>query len=362
MHRPVYLAPATAFLAPGIGGVPGSPAANKLFGTATASADFNGDGYADLAIGAPANGGTTGAVNVLFGSFEGITGRSAKTFAATDIAPGGCCDAGVALAAGDFNGDGYADLGIGADGADSAKGGVRLLLGGSAGLSTTGSVFFNQETSGVTGTGEAGDRFGASLATGDFNGDGLSDLAIGVPNKRFGPAHNAGEIVVLPGSASSGLTGTGSRVFSQNSTDVPDTAEADDLFGAALAAGDVNNDGRADLAVGAPGEALGAAASAGGSVTLLKGASNGLTGTASQAVSQDSTGVPDSAETGDQFGAAVSIGDFNGDGFGDLAVGTPGEVLSSATAAGAVYRAAGYGVRSDRNRLETVEPGHGLGR
>jgi FG-GAP repeat len=83
---------------------------------------------------------------------------------------------------------------------------------------------------------------------------------------------------------------------------------------------DFNDDGFADLAVGVVGENLGAISN-GGAVNVLYGSATGLTGAGSQLFTQDSSGVPGVAEPGDGFGDALAVGDFDGDGFADLAVG-----------------------------------------
>ncbi|HEV2929090.1 MAG TPA: FG-GAP repeat protein, partial [Propionibacteriaceae bacterium] len=220
----------------------------------------------------------------------------------------------------DFNGDSIPDLAIAAPdetlGGAEAAGVVHVLYGGtSAGLTATGSQLWSQETPGVAGTPEGLDRFGAALASGDYNGDGRADLAIGAPGENA----SSGVVHVLYGSAA-GLTATGSQLWSQDSPGIGGTAEANDQFGDALAAGDFAGDGRTDLAVGAFGENDFA-----GVVNVLYGSAAGLTATGSQLWSQDSPGVAGTAEGGDQFGFALAAADPNGDFRGELAVGAPGE-------------------------------------
>src|SRR5262249_22043860 len=87
----------------------------------------------------------------------------------------------------------------------------------------------------------------------DFNGDGFDDLAIGVPGEKIGSTEQAGAVIVLYG-ASSGLTSSGAQIFRQGAAGVPGTPETSDHFGASVAAGDLDGDGYADLAIGVPGE------------------------------------------------------------------------------------------------------------
>src|SRR5438067_69051 len=86
----------------------------------------------------------------------------------------------------------------------------------------------------------------AGVAKGDFNGDGIADLAIGVPLADVGGVPDAGAVHVIYGSAT-GLTATGNQMFTQGSNGVLDRAELNDRFGSALAAGDFNGDGYSDL-------------------------------------------------------------------------------------------------------------------
>ncbi len=230
----------------------------------------------------------------------------------------------------DFNNDGAADLAVGVPGEDVGSipdaGAVNVLYGSAGKLTGTGSQIFTQDTPGVGSSAEAGDFFGDALATGDFNNDGFTDLAVGVPGESVGTAQVAGAVNVLYGSAS-GLTGIGSQFFTQ----VGSAPETGDEFGFALAAGDFNHDGFADLAAGAPFEGVFSTPFA-GAVSVLYGSAAKLTKTGGQIFTQ----VGSAPEVDDSFGFALAAGDFNHDGFADLAAGAPFEDAGSTSDVGAV--------------------------
>src|SRR5262245_9997165 len=146
--------------------------------------------------------------------------------------------------------------------------------------------------------------FGGPVAAGDFDNDGYADLAIGVPRESIGTTEIAGAVNVLYGGAA-GLTGAGSQYLNQNRPGVASFAETRDLFGVATAPSDFDLDGFADLAVGAAGES-GTTLHAVGGVNVFYGNSSGLTGAGSQFFTQNSPGVLDSHEEGDEFGYVLS--------------------------------------------------------
>ncbi|AIF82779.1 FG-GAP repeat protein [Candidatus Nitrososphaera evergladensis SR1] len=308
--------------------------------------DFNGDGYADMAIGVPnesISGIRGGEVNVIYGSSSGLDAAAAQADQVWNQDLGTIADSveagdnyGWSLAVGDFNGDGYSDLAIGIPDEDVGNatdaGAVNVIYGSASGLSDTSPIanqFWTQDSTSIADTAESGDAFGFSLAGGDFNGDGYSDLAIGVRTEDVGAVNNAGAVNVIYGSAS-GLS-TSARVanqfWSQGSGSIADSAEDGDVFGEAVTTGDFNGDGYSDLAIGVPSEDIGAVSN-GGAVNVIYGSEDGLSATSpvsNQFWNQDSTSIADTAETQDSFGTSVTAGDFNGDGYNDLAVSASGE-------------------------------------
>ncbi|MET8126795.1 FG-GAP repeat protein [Streptomyces sp. NPDC005146] len=109
---------------------------------------------------------------------------------------------------------------------------------------------------------------------------------------------------------------------------MPGTAESGDAMGTAVSVGDYNADGYADVLTGVPNEDItrnSVNQSDAGTSVLLKGSSTGLTGTGAQAISEDTSGVPGSTETGDNLGSTVSLTDLSGYGRADLTIGVAGE-------------------------------------
>ena len=296
--------------------------------------DFNADGYDDLAIGAPTkdrSGNGAGVVNVLYGTPSGLA-RGGNQLWSQD-SPGVADQTedfdvfGSALAWGDFDADGYDDLAIGSPGEDTSQeraGAVHVLRGSPTGLTSTRSQFWHQNTAGIVGSADPDDAFGQALAAGDFDDDGYADLAIGVPGEDPG-----GATAVLAGSAD-GLTSASDQLF------IPPAGEdvAGNFFGSALAAGDLDGDGDDDLGVGNPWADVGVQANA-GSVTVLRGTSDGLTDEGRQVWTQATPGVLGTAEGSEAYGHSLSIGDVNGDGFGDLAIGIHKDNVDGVGQAGA---------------------------
>ena len=226
-------------------GMPGgtTPAINDGFGAALTTGHFRGERFADLAIGIPNSEGV-GAVDVLYGSATGVTTAGGQYL--QGVSPYG--SSGFALAAADFNADGFDDLAVASPNASIAFGNtgvIEIHYGSSNGLRkvTPGSAQnFAEFSPGMPGPPPTGnDELGYTMTTGDFNGDGIPDLAAAVAGK-------SGAIVLYG-------TRQGLRTFhSQYLPGVGPQAGGGFLPQVALAvcAGNFNGDGYADLVVGEP--------------------------------------------------------------------------------------------------------------
>ncbi len=314
--------------------------------------DFNGDGYADLAVGVTReNVGIVfgaGSVNVIYGSASGLSTANNREWTQSSPDVEGNLEQqdrfGTALSTGDFNNDGYTDLAVGAFhewiGDTIDAGAVNVLYGSSAGISPTVAAdgtgmsdqFWSQDSPDVEDAAEMDDLFGSKLATGDFNSDGYADLVIGVPFESFEGQTAAGAVNVVYGS-SEGLSaialsdgsGIEDQLWTRNSQDIEGIVGGQDQFASSLAVGDFNLDGYQDLAIGS--EIDGS-----GSVNVIYGSPAGLSATfvPNQLWTQNSVDIEGSAEGYDSFGSSLATGDFNNDRFVDLAVGVPNEDDSGA--------------------------------
>ncbi|MET9829662.1 FG-GAP and VCBS repeat-containing protein [Streptomyces sp. NPDC006385] len=341
--------------------VGGQAEAGDHFGFSVAIADFNNDGFADLATGTPGedvgDDRDAGIVQILWGSPTGLNGSATLA----DPTSSDQDAHGRTLAAGDFNGDGKADLaagntsaqawlyagGITDDGADSGThplgnlnswgGEVVALTAGDVTGDGADDLLFNHyqlyrsggdaSTLGLSPTPMQVDYRGAySSVFGDFDNDGYGDIVVGRPGDH------GGEITYIPGRPVSDTDPTWTvddverYTLDQANFDTPGDADLYDQYGAGLAAGDINGDGHDDLAVGDPNEDTDADTVAdAGHVTVMYGGSIGLTTTNRQVFDQGTEGVPGDNEAGDGFGSRLLLSDLDGDGRKDLTVASLGE-------------------------------------
>ena len=328
-------------------------AAGDVTGYSVSSAgDVNGDGFADFLIGAykaDASGNDSGSVYLVFGSAKdfgatfdlaGLDGTNGFRF--NGVAAGD--HAGYSVASiGDFNGDGFADLIVGAPYADLGTGpesGVSyVVFGGTANLA----AFDNEDgkADGIIDLGKLTSAFGFNMAgedaqaqlgfsvacAGDVNGDGFDDLIVGAYNANVGSLTYAGAAYVVFGNAAG--TFTTLDVFSLSGSDGfrLQGGQTNDYAGNSVkSAGDVNGDGFDDLFVGAYGYDIPGHSDytrAGGAYIVFgkadwSGAANFELSTLNGTNGYKFVG----AEDGDNAGWSVSAaGDFNGDGFDDLIIG-----------------------------------------
>lgn len=291
--------------------------AGDSFGSALAVGDFNGDRCADLAVGVSEEfagervpgGDGNGVVQIFDGSPEGlVAGRELK------LAKPSSDRFGASLAAGDLDGDGKDELVVGAPSHRSGGAVSVYWMKGRKPYQIT------QKTGWVKQAAHVTDQWGASLAMGDFDGDGENELVVGAPADSVA-MDGQGSVTVID------VRRKRARLLTQSTPGIKGASEKWDNFGGSLATGDFNGDGRDDLAIGVPGEGLSENQRAmdygDGTVDVLYGSGGGLRTSGTEAWSQNTLeGKP---RYYDRFGASLAAGDFNGDGNDELAIGVPGE-------------------------------------
>ncbi len=301
-----------------------------------AAGDINGDGFDDLLIGAPEaspNGVGSGAAYLVFGKASGfgaafnlsaLNGANGVKFQGE--AAGHAAGKGVG-GAGDVNGDGLADLIIGAPGASPhgfESGASYVVFGSTAGFAATFNLSTLNGTNGFKLQGEANqDHAGYSVSgAGDVNGDGFADVLIG-----SSAYDNAGAAYLLFGKSApfttpldlSTLNGaTGFKMLGE--------ARQDGAGSAVSAAGDVNGDGFDDVIVGAPTAHRISAFTPAGASYVVFGKASGFTAALNLGALSGNDGFILQGEAGEQQYSGRSVagaGDINGDGFDDVIVGMP---------------------------------------
>lgn len=269
--------------------------------------DINGDGFSDVIVGAKSydNGETDeGSASVYNGSASGLSATS--NWSAASGQTGSLFGFSVS-SAGDVNGDGYSDVLIGApafDNGQTDEGKLFAYYGSSSGLPAI------SDYSVIEGN-QAGAQLGASVSSaGDVNGDGYSDILIGVPFFDQGQS-DEGLVYMIYGTPEGLELGVGWSAQSN---------QAGALFGyEAATAGDVNGDGYSDIIIGAYGYDNGQSNE--GSAFLWYGSSSGL-GANGTPLNADWTAESNQANA--NFGESVSTaGDVNGDGYSDVIIGAP---------------------------------------
>ncbi len=339
-------------------------ASNDFSGIATSSAgDVNGDGHDDLVIGAYRHNQQIGRSYVVFGG-HGV-GKSGVVSLANlnglngfklDGEPSNFDESGFSVSgAGDFNGDGYADVLIGSPNHNSFHGRTYVVFGGRS-IMGNGGLFNLTSLNGTNGFKIDGEQTlegqsGWSVsAAGDINGDGRPDLIVGAP--QAGVGHQDGRSYVLFGGSKLGRNAT---VLLSNLNGINGfilDGEDDNYNYSGLSVnsiGDINSDGFTDLLIGAPNNEFPVYPNSlfnngGRSYVVFGGSKIGSSGLIALSSLNGANGFKLVGENiGDSSGCSLSAaGDFNGDGHVDLLVGA-------------------FGYRNSTGRSYVVFGGSGIG-
>lgn len=312
--------------------VPGDATTASSFGASVAGADFDGDGFGDLAVGdtfshhteTAVRDVTLGSVTVLYGAPAGLGGARAQEFTGPELpdVDDSATYFGWALVAADLNADGFGDLVAGLPGdeptddeGDGGKGAIRVLFGSPNGLGEAGSVRLRARHLGE------GLSSGSVLAVGDIDLDGHPDVF----SAERGEEDNSdgdgrpGHVAYCPG------TPAGPR-----RCDTLAKLGRDGLGPSSMGVGDVTGDGYPDAVLGMPYDRYDDddGRSPKGAVVVWRGSSRGLRGKP-LFISQETAGLPGRSTAGDQFGLTVAVGRIDGDKYADIVVGAPGEERDS---------------------------------
>lgn len=371
------------------------------------SCDFDGDGFLDLAIGAPARSASAGGVYLFYGRPDQMLGATIALSTATnyDVVYTGDAnsDFGNQVVAGDVNGDGFCDLLVNAPERSNNQGAVYLLLGGARAAGTLfppgpgATVNAGANYSIRTSDNESFDVVSYSVAIGDVSGDGVADFIVGAlfddsaVNRRdtgsvavfFGKttvtrANTSGLSIDLDTASSGGasITGYNVRYWGATGFGILSYEGPADNLGAAVAAIDLDGDAVQDVVMGAPSPQLDYSTTGtndtGSVYVVLGGGAPSGTGTVnlgSGSISLANAGAYhlrfNNVQNWAHFGAAIAGGDLIGDAAEDLLVAAPYGWFnfSAGNESGSVYLIAGsttwQGMSRNNTQIDLVGPGNG---
>lgn len=340
-------------------GVPGKATKAARLGTEIQIADFDGDGFDDIAAGIPHKGDVdaglrhVGKILVLFGSSSGVTAERSQLLGqgvdGIEGVPEHGDQFGYRLDECDFNADGHADLvASSTDPEEGPDGSIHVIYGSKGGLQGSDDQVLTPR---AFGDWVDVQYFGLELTCADFDGSGLPDLAVWMPRAYPVVEPTGGYVergyvgVMLAGPER--LEEEGSQLwYASHPADAGDELEEGE--GRALVsiqAADVNGDGFSDLAVGVAepeGDPLGA-----GAVVVIFGSDSGLVFSSDALITQGRGGIGQRPEAGDDLGSQsaniflnhdqIGTADYNGDGRDDLVLSAPGETINGTISAGLVH-------------------------
>ncbi|WP_376696161.1 SUMF1/EgtB/PvdO family nonheme iron enzyme [Wenzhouxiangella sp. EGI_FJ10305] len=320
-------------------GISGASEERDEMGYSLAAGDFNDDGFDDVVIGVPREDiGTVdraGAIQVLIGSASGLTAERDVFLDRNADGMGGVAIEdyfGYALAVGDFNGDQYPDLAIGApwdSRTTDFAGTVHVIYGGGGRLDVSTNEVWALDSPGIDLVPAQVDNFGSSLTVGDFDADGFDDLVVGLR----GYQNNTGAALVLHGT-NEGLASARHRLLQPGVDGFAGSPLEGSLFADSLTAGDINGDGADELMVGSRHRNVDLARNAGAVLIAYGEAGVGLVNQGSMLWDRSDLEVAGDLVSFDHFGSAVLLADFDGDGLDDAVISSPNREVANVLEAG----------------------------